>query len=131
MKLKEGPAARIVGATGKVYGLDLNTSSIRVLREKAFKENLSKVELITGTAEDAPICSGCADMVFFGIVLHDFNDPSKVLQNTRKMLKPDGKLVNLDWKKEKMNIGLPLVKRFDEATASRLIVSAGFKIKSV
>jgi len=125
------PAARIVGPSGKVYGLDIDSTGIMKLRNRASFENLTHIELITGAAEDTPVCSGCADMVFFGIVLHDFNDPSKVLQNAHKMLKPGGKLVNLDWKKENMNMGPSLAKRFDEETASRMIQSAGFKIESV
>ena len=125
------PAARIVGFSGKVYGLDVDNMGIEKLRKRASTEKLTNIELITGAAEDTPVCSGCADMVFFGIVLHDFNDPAKVLRNARKMLKPGAKLVNLDWKKETMNMGPPLAKRFDKETASRLIESAGFKIETV
>jgi ubiquinone/menaquinone biosynthesis C-methylase UbiE len=125
------PAARIVGPSGKVYGLDIDRTGIEKLRNRASSAKLTNIELIAGAAEDTLVCSGCADMVFFGIVLHDFNDPSKVLQNARKMLKSSGKLVNLDWKKENMSMGPPLAKRFDEETASRLIQSAGFKIESV
>jgi hypothetical protein len=47
------------------------------------------------------------------------------------MIKPGGKLANLDWKKINMSFGPPQAKRFDEAAASRLIEGAGFKIESV
>ncbi|MFH0897333.1 MAG: methyltransferase domain-containing protein [Candidatus Bathyarchaeota archaeon] len=40
------------------------------------------------------------DFVFFGIVLHDFKDPEKVLENAKKILKPYGRLVDLDWEIE-------------------------------
>jgi ubiquinone/menaquinone biosynthesis C-methylase UbiE len=123
------PAARIVGAKGKVYWLDTNDEAIGFLRRKASTEGLNNLELKVGAAEDTLFCRSCAEIVFFGLVLHDFNNPSRVIENARKMLKPEGMLVNLDWKKIDMGFGPPLAIRFDENTASRLIESAGFKVE--
>lgn len=125
------PAARLVGPTGKVYGLDIDERGIREVRKKALREGLHNLEVITGAAEDALLCQGCADIIFFGIVLHDFKSPLKVLQNARKMIKPDGRLVDLDWKKIKMEMGPPVEIRFDEDSAARLIESADFETESV
>jgi ubiquinone/menaquinone biosynthesis C-methylase UbiE len=124
------PAARIAGKNGRVYGLDANAAAIASLKEQAAREGLKNLHLTTGRAEDVVVCQKCADIVFFGMALHDFQDPSKALDNARKTIKPDGRLVNLDWKKEAA-IGPPLHIRFDEAKASRLIEAAGFKIESV
>ena len=125
------PASRLIGPSGKVFGLDKDEIVISGLRIKASAEGLKNIETITGAAEDNVVCSACADMVFLGIVLHDYNDPSKVLKNAHKMIKPGGKLVNLDWKKEAMDIGPPQAKRFDEDTALRLIKASGFGIESL
>jgi ubiquinone/menaquinone biosynthesis C-methylase UbiE len=125
------PAAKLVGKRGRVFGVDINPESIRRLEKKAESENLKNMELRLGRAEETVFCEGCADVVFFGIVLHDFDDPSKVLVNARKMLKRNGLLVNLDWKKEPMDVGPPLRIRFSEETAVRLIEAAGFKIETV
>jgi len=46
---------------------------------------------------------------------------AKVLANARRMVKPAGNLVNLDWKKEPMELGPPLEKRFSGEVAVRLI----------
>jgi ubiquinone/menaquinone biosynthesis C-methylase UbiE len=124
------PAARITGTKGKVYGLDSQSSSLDEIRKKAKAEGLKNIELKAATAEETIICHACADIVFLGIVLHDFQDPARVLMNARLMIKPRGILANLDWKKVDMNFGPPLSKRFDEAAASRLIEGAGFQIES-
>ncbi len=125
------PAARIVGKKGKVYGLDTNAESIASLKEKAAREGLENLNLTVGKAEELVICERCADIVFFGTALHDFQDPSRVLENARKMVKSTGRLANLDWKKEPMDIGPPLKIRFDEQRAVRLIETAGFTIQIV
>jgi ubiquinone/menaquinone biosynthesis C-methylase UbiE len=125
------PAARRIGPGGKVYGLDSNAAAVGELRRKSAAEGLGNLELRVGTAEETLLCQACADIAFFGSVLHDFQSQDQVLEKARQMLKPEGRLVDLDWKKETMSFGPPLSKRFDEARASRLIESAGFQIESL
>ena len=125
------PAARLVGAAGKVYGVDINGDYIEQIQQKASAEGLKNLVLKTGAAEETRLCLACADMVFLGIVLHDFQDPARVLKNAREMLKPEGKLANLDWKKKVTSFGPPVTVRLDEDAASKLIESAGFKVESV
>lgn len=125
------PAARLVGNEGKVYGVDADPEAINRLKIKATEEGLVNLQLKTGLAEETVFCDSCADVVFFGIVFHDFRDQIKVLSNAKKMLKPTGRLVDLDWKKEPMQFGPPLQIRFNEEEASDLIVSAGFKIEKI
>jgi ubiquinone/menaquinone biosynthesis C-methylase UbiE len=124
------PAARMVGEKGKVYGLDVNPAAIAGLRGQAAKEGLKNLKLTAGRAEEKVVCRHCADIVFFGTALHDFQDPSQVLQNAKIIIKKTGRLVDLDWKKEAA-IGPPPHIRFDEAKAFKLIEAAGFKVESV
>ena len=63
--------------------------------------------------------------------LHDFSDPAKVLLNAKKMIKPTGSLIDLDWKKIDMAFGPPYRIRFNEDYASGLIRNSGFQIISV
>jgi ubiquinone/menaquinone biosynthesis C-methylase UbiE len=122
------PAAKIVGKMGRVFALDSDEEAIASLRKKAFTKNLMNIEARVGTAEDTVLCDACADVVFLGIVLHDFKDPARVLANAMKMLKPKGRLVDLDWKKESMDFGPPLSIRFSEEIAIGLIEGAGFEV---
>jgi len=80
------PAAKVVGEKGWVYGLDINPKAVSRLKEKASKEKLRNLKLKVGRAEETILCEGCADIAFFGIVLHDFADPVKVLKNSKRML---------------------------------------------
>jgi ubiquinone/menaquinone biosynthesis C-methylase UbiE len=125
------PIARLVGETGTVYGLDSNEEAIEFLRIKALEENLHNIKLTTAEAENSILCNQCADIIFLGNVLHDFDDPAVVLRNARKMVKPGGRLVDLDWRKESVEIGPRLGKRFSPDYASELIAAAGFIIESI
>jgi len=124
------PAARLVGRSGFVYGVDINTSGIQSIEAAAAKEGIHNLKVVNAEAEATVFCEGCGDVIFFGIDLHDFRDPAAVMQNARKMLKPGGRLIDLDWKKAPSPWGPPLEIRFDEARAQQLIKTAGFKIES-
>jgi len=125
------PAARLVGEKGKVYAVDADASAINRLKHKAVEKGLRNLNATVGAAEETVFCNECADIVFYSIVLHDFRDPAKVLQNAKRMIQPAGKLVNLDWKKKLMPFGPPVQIRFSEEQAANLIKQADFRIESI
>ncbi len=124
-------AAKFVGKTGKVYAVDTDASAIERLRFRAKEKEIANVATVVAEAEVTVFCKNCADFVFYSIVLHDFHDPVRVLKNARRMLKPSGMLMDLDWKKMDMPFGPPERIRFSEEKASGLIKGAGFKIQSI
>jgi ubiquinone/menaquinone biosynthesis C-methylase UbiE len=125
------PAAEQVGENGKVYAVDADAEAVEALKRKAAEKGLKNIVAKAEEAEETVFCDECADMIFFSIVLHDFRDPAKVLSNAKRMIKPEGTLINLDWKKKRTAFGPPLQIRFSEEQAQALIKQAGFKIKSV
>ncbi|MDN7025002.1 class I SAM-dependent methyltransferase [Methanoculleus sp. FWC-SCC1] len=125
------PAAKIVGPRGRAYGIDIDADALDRLRAKAHEEGLTNIFLHQGAAEEILLCKDCADVVFFGIDLHDFDDPARVLHNAREIIRDGGIVVDLDWKKEPQPLGPPLAKRFDADQAVALMECAGFRVVSV
>jgi ubiquinone/menaquinone biosynthesis C-methylase UbiE len=125
------PAAKIIGSDGAVCGVDIDNEALEELRAKSAQAGLRNLRLKLAAAEDVFLCERCADIAFIGIALHDFKDPFKVLQNAKRALKTDGRLINLDWKKERMPFGPPLEIRFNEAEATSLIERAGYRVVSI
>lgn len=125
------PAAEQVGENGKVYAVDADAAAVEAVKGKAAEKGLKNIVAKVGEAEETVFCDACADIIFFSIVLHDFRDPAKVLSNAKRMIKSDGTLVNLDWKKKHTVFGPPMQIRFSEEQAQTLIRQAGFAIESV
>jgi len=125
------PAARIVGPAGTVHAVDINPDAIGRLREQASREGFTNIVAEAQPAEKAVACKGCADIVFFGIDLHDFADAGQVIRNAKVMLRPSGRLVDLDWKDVQMDFGPPLAIRFSIEKARRMMEAAGFRVLSV
>ena len=124
-------AAKKVGVDGRVYAVDIDPLGIKKLQKTAETENLTNITAKTGRAEETVFCEACADFVFFSMDLHDFDDPAKVLANARKMIKPSGRLVDLDWKKQDMPFGPPERIRFSEKKVAELLDVAGFAVEYV
>lgn len=125
------PAARIVGPLGRIVGIDIDAAALDRLRGKAVREGLGNIFLHHGPAEEIILCNICADVIFFGIDLHDFDDPARVLERAREMVKPTGIVVDLDWRKEMQPLGPPFEKRFSVAYAVSLMEKAGLRVESV
>lgn len=122
--------AKMVGEKGTVYAVDTNADAIETLKKKAQTQGIANIIAIVANAESAVLCRKCADIIFFSMVLHDFENSSKVLKNAIQMIKPEGLLVDLDWKKLEMPFGPPYKIRLSEHEALTLIHDAGFKGKT-
>lgn len=125
------PAARMVGAGGKVIGIDRSEGAVSRMLARAAGEGLANIQGIAAMAEETVACTGCADIVFFGIDLHDFDNPRRVLANARRMIRPGGVLADLDWRKEETPFGPPIAIRFTEEKAADMVREAGFDIVRV
>lgn len=124
-------AAKKVGLEGRVFAVDVDGSRVGLLWDKAAAAGLTNIVAVIARAEDTVFCEGCADMVLYSMDLHDFDDPPRVLENARLMLKPTGRLVDLDWKKTLMQIGPPVHIRFSEDKVAEMLKKAKFKVESV
>jgi ubiquinone/menaquinone biosynthesis C-methylase UbiE len=120
------PAARIIGKSGKLYGVDTNAEGIADLKRLASQEVLENLELKIGNAEETVFCEHCSDIVFFGLVVVHLTDPVKAMENARIMLKTDGRLAVFDWKKKLTRQGPPMEQRLSEGQVVNFIKTAGF-----
>ena len=92
--------ARRVGPTGKVYANDLQPEMLQKLRANSQREKLSNVETVQGTEADPKLPPNTMDLVLLVDVYHEFSQPQAMLDKIRESLKPDGRLVLLEYRKE-------------------------------
>lgn len=95
--------ARSVGENGKVYGIDVTPEMIELAQERVEKEGLAgRVELSEGDARDMPYQDNMFDAVYMAEVLELFDTPDipRVLKESRRVLKPDGRLAVASMSKE-------------------------------
>jgi len=92
--------AQRVGPSGKVYANDIQPEMLKLLRQNMEARHLSNVEAVLGTEDDPRLPAGALDLVLLVDVYHEFSQPQKMLRKIRESLKPDGRLVLLEYRKE-------------------------------
>ena len=85
-------AAKMVGATGSVVGVDMTPAMVAKAREGAEEAEAHNVEFRQGLAESLPVDDGWADVVISNGVLNLFPDKLAGLQEMARVLKPGGRL---------------------------------------
>jgi len=95
--------AESVGPKGKAYGIDLSTGMMEISKERLEKAGLEdRVKLFCGDAASLPFDDSTFDAVFMSFTLELFDTPEipKVLEQIKRVLKPEGRLVVVSMSKE-------------------------------
>ena len=83
-------AARVVGANGKVIGVDIEKNWLDIAREKAVSAGLSNIEYNRGDAEALDFDDGGFDAVLCASSIVLFSNIPKALRELHRVLKPGG-----------------------------------------
>ena len=85
-------AAKKVGPTGKVIGVDMTPAMLDRARRSAQKAGYTWVEFRQGQAEALPVESGTVDVVISNCVINLCEDKGMVFDEVYRVLKPGGRL---------------------------------------
>lgn len=89
--LKEQPTQQIVG-------IDISEKMLAIAREKL--QNYPNVSFAVASASALPFANNSFDVIVSANAFHYFEDPDAALKEMKRVLKPKGQVIILDWCKD-------------------------------
>ena len=121
--------ARAVGQKGQVFAVDIDEGMLGYLRQRLAQEKVANVQVMQVPPHDPLLIDGSLDLAFICNTYHHLEDREVYLRKLRKALKPDGRLVIVDfYKKEGIPVGPPMSMRLGEETVKKELQAAGMKV---
>lgn len=123
--------ARRVGPQGKVYANDLQPAMLDRLRQNASKAGIGNVVTVLGDTADPKLPANTMDLVLLVDVYHEFSAPQQMLKKIRETLKPDGRLVLLEYRAEDPNVPIIAEHKMTVDQVKKELEAEGFVLQPV
>ena len=108
-----------------------SSEMLRRLRQNANREKLTNIETVLGTEVDPKLPAGKLDLILLVDVYHEFSQPQKMLRRMREALKPDGRLVLLEYRKEDPTIPIRPEHKMSVQEVKTEVEAEGFHLDQV
>ncbi|MCL6593910.1 MAG: class I SAM-dependent methyltransferase, partial [Alicyclobacillus sp.] len=120
------PAAQ--RTTGTVYALDAEPDMLAVIAEKLEQAPHANIQLVQGEIEQVPLPDAVADRAIASLVLHEVEPLTAGLSELWRLLKPGGRALVIEWKKQPTENGPPLHHRIAAADLVAACAAAGLQV---
>ncbi len=123
------PFARKVAPGGKVYAVDITRPFVEYIQKTCREKGIENVECVLCKETSAELPPDSIDVAFLCDTYHHFEYPYKMIDSIYRAVRPGGRLVIVDYKKEK-GVSPEWVfghVRADKKTVIKEVTQASFK----
>jgi ubiquinone/menaquinone biosynthesis C-methylase UbiE len=119
----------IVGPTGKVIAEDIQDGMLQMLRKNINDRRLRNVDVVLGTPSDPNLPGNTLDLVLMVDVYHEFSDPVPMMRHIKDALKPNGRVVLVEFRKEDPNVPIQPLHKMSVQDVRSELEPMGFKFQ--
>jgi SAM-dependent methyltransferase len=120
-----------VGSSGKVFATDLQPQMLDILARRLTATGITNVTLVRGAVDDPKLPPASVDLALMVDVYHELSQPQAILRGLREALKPGGRLVLLEYRKEDPSIPIKFEHKMSVAEAKLEVEHEGFTLATV
>ena len=123
--------SEMVGADGLVYAVDLWEEGLQQLKQEIENRNITNImTLLDDATKEIEIDEYHVDLCLMATVLHDFEEAGEtdaVLKQVKTLLRPNGRLAVIEFKKIEGPPGPPVQIRLSEDDVEKIVTRDNFK----
>lgn len=113
---------------GKVYAVEIQDDAVNYLKEKSGSFKLKNVEVVKGTEKSTSLPDHTIDLLIMVDVYHELAYPKEFLQSIKRAMKPNGKLVLLEYKAEDPEVRIKAEHKMSVAQVQRELGANGLRL---
>jgi ubiquinone/menaquinone biosynthesis C-methylase UbiE len=123
--------AKLVAPSGKVFATDVQPEMLRLLRKRLERSNVGNVVPVLSSATATGLAPNSIDLALLVDVYHEFANPQAMLRSIRQSLKPDGRLVLLEFRQEDPSVPIREEHKMSVATVRQELEPEGFVLEKL
>lgn len=114
---------------GKVYAVEVQDRFVKALKERQEKEGAENVIVVKGDSQQINLPDSSLDIALMVDVYHELAYPVELLQAIHQALKPDGRLLLLEYKAEDPNVRIRALHKMSAAQIKKELEANGFRLQ--
>jgi cyclopropane fatty-acyl-phospholipid synthase-like methyltransferase len=118
--------AERVGPTGQVLAVDIQPEMLRLMEARAAEKGIENITSLFGTVVDPKLPEGEVDLILCVDVYHEFSHPEQMLAAMRKSLKPDGRIVLVEFRAEDPTVPIKPLHKMSKRQVLRELIPNDF-----
>jgi ubiquinone/menaquinone biosynthesis C-methylase UbiE len=119
-----------VGESGRVYAVDVSPDMIRHLNRRLRDAGIRNVVPVLSDPDDPLLPDASVDRFVIVNTWHHIEDRTAYLSLLKRMLKPGGRVVHVDFQKRDLPVGPPLSMKISREELVQEMEAAGFRLSA-
>lgn len=120
--------ARAVGDTGRVYAVDISPEMVRHLNRRVRDLGVRNLVTVLAEPDDPLLPDASVDRFVIVDTWHHVEAQSKYIELMKRMLKPGGQVVHIDYQKRELPVGPALAEKIARADLVNQMERHGFAL---
>ena len=123
--------AGAVGPTGRVFATDIQPEMLAIIKRKLDALPIPQIQLVLGTPTETRLPDASIDLALMVDVYHELSEPQVFLRSVKRALKPGGRLVLLEFRKEDRRVPIREEHKMTVREARTELEAEGYTFREV